>query len=214
MKLLKKFDFNTIDDFDNHILKSIPNYDILINSILSISEYFITVDSNIYDLGCSTGKLLKSINYPNKKFGYDNSKLLPKNENNIDFLNIDLNSDFEVKNACLVYSIFTMQFLNKSCRQNFCDIIYKGLNVGGAFILCEKIYQENGFMQEILSFTYYDYKSKNFSEKEIISKERDLRYIMKPNTMKENIELLNNSGFKKITTFWQSLNFIALIAIK
>ena len=30
----KPFDFNTIDDFDDHILKSIPNYDILFDTIL------------------------------------------------------------------------------------------------------------------------------------------------------------------------------------
>jgi tRNA (cmo5U34)-methyltransferase len=108
-----KFDFNTIQDFDAHILKSIPNYDVLINTILSMSEYFITKDTVIYDLGCSTGKLLKEIPYPNKKIGYDNAELMPKNDSQVDFINVDLNSSFDVTNACVVYSIFTMQFLNR-----------------------------------------------------------------------------------------------------
>jgi tRNA (cmo5U34)-methyltransferase len=132
----------------------------------------------------------------------------------IQFRNVDLNGYFEVKNACLVYSIFTMQFLNREKRQGFCDIVYKGLNDGAAFILCEKIYQEDGLLQEIMSFTHYDYKCNHFTEEEIIKKERDLRYIMKPNTLNANITLLNNSGFNRITTFWQSYNFIGLIAIK
>ena len=210
-----KFDFNTIENFDNHILKSIPNYDVLINSILSISEYFITKDTIIYDLGCSTGKLLKEINCLNLKIGYDNAKILPKyDEDNINFKNADLNKEFEVKNACLVYSIFTMQFLNRMSRQNYCTTVYNGLNKGGAFILCEKIYQENGLLQEVLSFSHYDYKCNHFSEEEIIKKERDLRYIMKPNTMNQNLDILKNSGFQNITQFWQSYNFIGLIAIK
>ena len=212
---MTKFDFNTIQDFDSHILKSIPNYDLLIKCILSMSEYFISKDSNIYDLGCSTGKLLKSIPYKNVKIGYDCADLMPKkNEDDVMFFNVDLNNSFEVKNACIVYSIFTMQFLNKESRQNYCNLIYQGLNTGGAFILCEKIYQEDGLLQEIMSFTHYDYKCTQFTEEEIIKKERDLRYIMKPNTLQANIILLNKAGFKNITTFWQSYNFIGLIAIK
>jgi len=210
----QKFDFNTIQDFDNHILKSIPNYDILIKTILSMSEYFITKDTTIYDLGCSTGKLLKSIPYQNLKIGYDNASIMPENHNEVQFKKIDLNYDFEIKNACVVYSIFTMQFLNRMNRENFCKTVYDGLNNGGAFILCEKIYQENGMMQEVLSFSHYDYKCNHFTEEEIIKKEKDLRYIMKPNTLQKNMDLLNNVGFKTITTFWQSYNFIGIIAIK
>ncbi len=186
----KKFDFNTIQDFDQHILKSIPNYDILVNTILSMSEYFITKDTTIYDLGCSTGKLLRSIKYPNSKIGYDNAKIMPKENSDIKFIKSDLNRKFEISNACIVYSIFTMQFINRMNRVEYCKTVYNGLNTGGAFILCEKIYQNDGILQEILSFSHYDYKKKHFSDKEIIMKERDLRYIMKPNTLEQNIDLL------------------------
>jgi len=209
-----KFDFNTIKDFDSHILKSIPNYDLLVETILSMSEYFISKDATIYDLGCSTGKLLKAIPYNNLKIGYDCAELMPKESEDVKFINVDLNDFFLIQNACLIYSIFTMQFLNREGRQSYCNLVYQGLNEGGAFILCEKIYQQDGLLQEVLSFTHYDYKCNHFTEEEIIKKERDLRYIMKPNTLQANIRLLNNAGFRKITTFWQSYNFVGLIAIK
>ena len=77
---MEKFSFDTINDFDNHIIKSIPNYDILFSSIKSISEYFFCENTNVYDLGCSTGKLLKSINNNCNKIGYDIANLLPKEE--------------------------------------------------------------------------------------------------------------------------------------
>jgi tRNA (cmo5U34)-methyltransferase len=211
---MKKFDFNTIDDFDNHILKSIPNYDVLLGTIKSISDYFVTKDTIIYDLGCSTGKFLKGLPYDNLKIGYDNAKLMPEYDSEVEFLKVDLDGKFEIKNACLVYSIFTMQFLNRISRANFCKTIYDGLNVGGAFILCEKIYQESGIMQEVLSFSHYDYKCQYFTEEEIVKKERDLRFIMKPNTMQENLKLLYGAGFTNIVQFWQSYNFVGLIAIK
>lgn len=211
---MEKFDFNTINNFDEHINKSIPNYDVLINHILGLSDYFIEKNTIIYDLGCSTGKFLKSLKYENLKIGYDEAKLMPEFDSEIDFKKVNLNETFEIKNSSIVYSIFTMQFLERKKRQNYCDIVYKGLNKGGAFILCEKIYQEDGYLQELMSFTHYDYKCKSFTEEEIIKKERDLRLIMKPNTLKQNIELLNNAGFDKIIQFWQSYNFVGLIAIK
>ena len=219
-EIVDKFDFNTITNFDDHIKKSIPNYEILLETILSISDYFISNDSHVYDLGCSTGKLLKLLD-PSKdiiKHGFDNSKLMPKIDEGawgrINFKEVDLNGDFSLINASLVYSIFTLQFLKRERRGAFCDHVYKGLNKGGAFILCEKIYQEGGMMQEVMAFSHYDYKCKHFSEEEIIKKERDLRLIMKPNTLKQNMELLKESGFEAITPFWQSFNFIGLIAIK
>jgi len=92
---MEKFDFNTIKDFDSHILKSIPNYDVLIEAIISMSEYFVTKDAIIYDLGCSTGKLLKTLPFPNDKIGYDNAALMPPSANEITFKKVNLNLPFE-----------------------------------------------------------------------------------------------------------------------
>jgi len=208
---MQKFDFNTIQDFDEHILKSIPNYDILISSILSISEYFFIEKTNLYDLGCSTGKLLKSINGNYNKIGYDIATLLPKEEG---FYPIDLNEPFEIKNACMVYSIFTMQFLNPSKREHYLKNIYDGIIKGGALIICEKVYQEHGKIQEIISFSHYDYKLKHFSSDEIITKERDLRFIMKPALNVDLTQMLKDAGFNIVCDFWQMFNFKGIIAIK
>lgn len=206
-----KFDFNTIENFDDHIEKSIPNYNILIDFIKSISQYFYVENTNIYDLGCSTGKLLNSLKCNCNKIGIDNSKLLPKEDG---FYNIDLNTKFNISNACIIYSIFTMQFLNPSKRLSYIKNIYDGLNDGGVFILCEKVYQNNGKLQEIMTFSHYDYKLKNFNANEIIEKEKDLRYIMKPNTLQEIDNLLFDVGFTKTSIFWQMFNFKGIIALK
>ena len=209
-----KFDFNTIKDFDNHINKSIPNYDLLINSIQSLSEYFFVKDANIYDLGCSTGKLLNSIKTDCNKIGYDYSSLLPTSAIDVEFKNINLNDDFKLYNSCLVYSIFTMQFLNPIKKLQYLKNIYDGLNDGGCLIICEKIYQDNGKIQEILSFSHYDYKLNSFSSDDILKKEKDLRYIMKPNSESDLNNLIQKAGFKTFSTFWQMFNFKGIIAIK
>lgn len=212
-----KFSFDTIQDFDQHILQSIPNYDVLWNMIHSMASYFVVADTNIYDLGCSTGKLLKSLPFDNSKIGIDISdNLLPhNNDKRISFQNEDLNScDWDVDNACLVYSIFTMQFLKKMYMFDYLQTIHTGLIQGGALFLCEKIYQDHGAFQEVFSFSHYDYKSKNFNPSDIYSKEKDLRSIMKPSTNSEILTMLEDAGFSKITTFWQSFNFIGYLAVK
>jgi tRNA (cmo5U34)-methyltransferase len=206
-----KFDFNTIENFDDHIDKSIPGYNILVQIILSMSEYFFVKGKNIYDLGCSTGKLLNSISCECNKIGLDNSNLLPKLDG---FFNVDLNNNLEIDNACVVYSIFTMQFLNPDNRLNYLKNIYEGLNVGGCLFLCEKVYQENGKLQEIFTFSHYDQKLKNFNSEEIIKKERDIRHIMKPCLSNNLDNLLELAGFKNYSIFWQNLNFKAILAIK
>jgi tRNA (cmo5U34)-methyltransferase len=209
---METFDFNKISNFDDHINKSIPNLGVLDDMICSISEYFLTPKSNIYDLGCSTGRLLDKINALNcQKIGLDNSQLLPQRSG---FINTDLNGDFKIDNACLVYSVFTMQFILPQNRQRFLKTIWDGLNVGGALIICEKIYQNNGKIQEIMSFSHYDYKLKSFSAEEIIQKERDLRHIMKPSTADELLKMLSGVGFSIISDFWQMYNFKGIIAIK
>lgn len=208
---MQKFDFNTIQDFDEHILKSIPNYDVLISSIKSVSEYFFVDETNIYDLGCSTGNLLKSINGNYYKIGYDIASLLP---NEYGFYPQDLNGDFNLENACVVYSIFTMQFLKPSNRLKYLKQIYDGLNKGGALIICEKVYQEHGKIQEIISFSHYDYKLNHFTSDEIIKKERDLRFIMKPCLNQELSQIIKQAGFTMVSDFWQMFNFKGIIAIK
>ena len=210
-----KFSFDTIQDFDSHILKSIPDYDKLMNLVLNISEYFLLSDSNVYDIGCSTGKLLKSIQTDKKinRIGIDYSEnLLPKSDD-IKFLNIDLNKPFTFNNASIVYSIFTMQFIEKRNRLNLITSIYDGLLDGSIFILAEKVYSDYPIIQDMNTFLYYDFKKENFTNDEILNKEKDLRSIMRLNTSKENDNLLK-SKFKIVETFWKHLNFEAKVCIK
>lgn len=216
----KTFDFNTIEDFDTHINASIPYYNILNDAIRSMSKYFFSKGSNIFDLGCSTGAFLRSLETDCKKVGIDNSNLLPTellesdNNNNLIFMNADLNEVDVVSNACVVYSIFTMQFLDPSKRKRYLNSIFNGLNEGGALFLCEKVYQESGIMENIITFSHYDYKSKRFSAEEIILKERDLRYIMKPCSNAELHDMLYDAGFSIVSDFWQMFNFKGILAIK
>ena len=69
-------------------------------------------------------------------------------------------------------------------------------------------------IQDMLTFNYYDFKGKNFSSEEIITKEKQLRNMLKPNTWKEIKRSLSDAGFSKYERIWQNHMFVGAIAIK
>lgn len=222
-----KFSFkdkNIIKNFDEHILKSIPNYIQGQNIVVSLSNFFLNNGSTFYDLGCSTGSLIQKIQNNNndiktKYIGLDISQEMisfakKKKIKNCSFLKRDIVKE-NLKNSDMIVSMFTMQFIPTQHRQKVFKKIYKSLNVGGAFILFEKIRANNAIFQDLFNFLYFDFKkNKNFSSDEILNKEKSLRGIMKPLTLDQNNELLKKAGFKNFNPIIQYVNFIGILCIK
>ncbi len=216
----KPFSFDTITDFDKHISMSIPQYEVMFNSIIRLSDYFKDEKKAIYDIGCSTGHLLKYFkrtnNYNGRLVGIDiSNNLLPKDKvEGIEFVTHDLTKPYAFNDACIVYVMYTLQFLPKDARQALLNAIYRGLNEGGALFISEKVYLDSGQYQDMFSSAYYDYKKESFTEKEIFDKERSLRTMLKPNTHSENLALLQEAGFRKVEMFYKYFQFEGLLCIK
>ena len=65
---MTKFTFATSKEgFDNHIDKSVRGYSQLWGDILSLSKYFVEDYTQVVDMGCSSGKLLKGMIEQNNK---------------------------------------------------------------------------------------------------------------------------------------------------
>lgn len=210
------FSFNNITDFDHHIDLSIPNYSFVANEVRQLSEYFVQDYTNVYDLGCSTGKFLKELNRKDtvNYYGIDESdNLLPtKEDKNLHFYNEDLIEWDGYENCSFAMSLFTLQFLPLQSRKKVIERISKNLNKGGAFISCEKIYSNSARFQDVTNSIYYEHKNKTFHGNEILEKERDLRKIMKLQTLNQSMKDLECIG--PVELFWRSHNFVGLIAIK
>ena len=226
---MTKFTFAQREEgFDNHIEHSIRGYTNLWNDILKYSEYFVEDHSSVIDVGCSTGKLLKAMIKQNKfapkanYFGIEIEEDFYKDYDKDESENSNLKYfkgdalDFDFKEASLVTSIFTLQFIPEHLRREIVTKIYKGLRTGGAFIFAEKTVSADPRIQEIRTFTYYDYKREHFTADDILDKERQLRHMMKLKTRSELISLCAVSGFgmENIDTFWQNHGFTGIIAIK
>jgi tRNA (cmo5U34)-methyltransferase len=205
---MTEFSFDTIRDFDEHIKLSIPNYDILAESIVNLSRYFTIDGTAVIDLGCSTGRILEAIPHDGKKLGLDNSSnLLPHSHDNVHYLNEDITTFDEYDESSLVLSIFTLQFIDRMNRKKILDRIFASLVGGGALIIAEKTMAKTGFGQEMLNFAHYDHKLKSFTPKQVLEKERTLRKLMRCNTQEENEELVTSVGFDKGVMFWKFFGF-------
>jgi tRNA (cmo5U34)-methyltransferase len=231
--MTQKFTFAQREEgFDNHISQSIRGYNDLIGDVINLSQYFVENDTIVYDIGCSTGKMLKAMIEQNKtiaqKAQYIGIEIeedfyphFQESENNsipsnLGFFCGDVREvEFSAKTS-LVTSIFTLQFMPRQDRQNVINQIYDSLIPGGAFIFAEKTLSNHSLIQEMRTFTYYDFKRRSFEYDDIMTKEKKLRSMLKANTRDELINMCIEAGFNKnsIDTFWQNYAFIGFIAIK
>ena len=211
--------------FEKHIAKSVPLYLEGHQIIVRLSDYFLKDGSICYDIGCSTGNLLKKINkHSNKKrltfYGIEKEKKmfnyakLKTKEKNIKFINKDFKS-VAPKKSDLIISYYTFQFISPSLRQNMLTKIFKSLNWGGAFIMFEKIRGNDARFDNILNSLYLDFKEDNkLSTKDILLKSKSLRGVLEPFSDYGNLGLIKRAGFKDVQTIMQSLCFKGYICIK
>ena len=217
------------EGFDNHIDQSIRGYSVLHDDIVKMSRYFVEDDTNVFDLGCSTGKTLAAMIDQNHEFaphcnyyGYEyadgfvdamRKRMADYSKYNLELAQKDVR-DAWMMNASLITSIFTLQFMPRKDRQDVLNSVYEALNPGGAFIFAEKTYSCSSKVQDMLTFMYYDFKRESFEPDDIMTKEVTLRNLLKPNTWSELNEMLSVAGFSSVQTFWQNHLFVGAIAIK
>lgn len=218
-----KFDENVAPIFDDHVTKSVPFYSEIHNLIKDIAAWFMREDTNVYDIGSSTGTLLKSLkNTYDKNINYigidksnEMNEVSKKISEEIEIITTDITKNFDFSNSSFITSVLTLQFIDENKRQGLINNVYHGLNNGGAFILVEKVLGNNAKFNEIWSDLYHDLKHKNgLSKKHIYDKSRSIRGVMNPVTYDYNLKMLEKAGFKDIDVFFKWNNFVGIIAIK
>ena len=222
-----KFTFATREEgFDNHIDGSIRGYSDLWQDVVDISQYFVENGTMVVDIGCSTGKMLKSMiaqntfapnaMYEGIEIEQDFWGTYNEDEREISQIQYFKGDvlDYGFYNCSYVTSIFTMQFMSHRDRKEVIRKVYDGLLPGGAFVFAEKTMPENVRIHEIRTFTYYDFKRRTFTTDDIMDKERQLRHMTKPSTRHELVNMCESAGFQAVDTFWQNHAFTGFIALK
>lgn len=221
-----KFSGDIVQEFDQHILSSVPLYEKGHTLISNLSDFFLSNNSLCYELGCSTGTLLKSLADHNKnknvKFigieiendmaNYANNKL--ESYDNIQIICDDI-LNVELEKSDLIVSYYTIQFIKPRIRQIIFDKIYKSLNWGGAFILFEKVRGADARFQDISTALYTDFKlEQGFTKEEILDKTRSLKGVLEPFSTQGNLDLLQRAGFVDIMSVMKYICFEGFLAIK
>jgi tRNA (cmo5U34)-methyltransferase len=212
-------------DFDQHIRDSIRGLDHLRSDCVAYSRYFVQSGTTVVDIGCSTGMLLRrtrDANEPSRPFvEYVGIDMKPEYDvhwrelrtNNVRFEVRDARS-FTFEDASLVYSSFTMQFIQERDRVSLLQRIHDGLVEGGALIIAEKVFANDAWSHDMMRSVYYDHKRRSgFSAEQIHDKERSLRGQMNLWDEARWEDALSEAGFE-FQRFWQNHLFIAWVARK
>jgi len=220
-----KFNGEMVENFEEHVEKSVPFYNSGHELIVNLSDYFIKNDSICYELGSSTGRLSYLLalhhNFRESKFiaieleedMISHAKKKYK-EKNLSFILEDITLH-EYSKSDFIIAYYTIQFIHPKLRQELINTIYKTLNWGGAFIMYEKVRANDARFQDIITGLYTDYKlDQGYTPKEIISKAQSLKGVLEPFSSEANIDMLKRAGFVDIISIQKYLNFEGFLAIK
>lgn len=213
--------------FAEHVRASIPFYDEGHDLVCQVSDFFCGKESVCYDIGASTGELLRKLSLQHARkpaiqwVGLDcEPAMVAKAQDTCSGLtNVTLVHDdvrqFAFERADLVVAYYTLQFIPPRDRQAVFDKIYHALHWGGAFILFEKVRGPDARFQDMLTSLYTDFKVRNgLTADEIVAKSRSLKGVLEPFSSDGNRGLLTRAGFVDIMPVFRYLSFEGIVAIK
>ncbi len=215
-----------IENFDDHILQSVPNCQQQREYIASLSRFFLHGNARVYEIGVSTGELAKTVleRTPERDLEYIGLDVEPTM---VEKATQRLRGDSRFKGICtnaveyafdspaLVISYYTLQFIPLVERKKLLKRIFEALEPGGALVLYEKTLGENAQVQDILSQLYFDFKSEQgLSSESILNKALALRGVSMPLSLEENRKLLHATGFENIEMIYRAYAFAGYLAIK
>ena len=221
------FDQKVVDVFDDMVLRSVPGYKQMIELIGLAGRKYPVINSNVYDLGCSTGAATLSIasnlkSASVKILSIDNSqemlnqcsRNLLSTDANIQYICDDI-ENIQFENASLIVLNLTLQFINPKYRSDLIKRIFKSLLPGGALIISEKIIHENEEINKSLISLHESFKRENgYSETEIAQKRKAIEDVLIPESIEQHLKRLSDAGFKKPLVQMQCINFASFLAVK
>lgn len=187
-----KFDDTIANDFRNHAIQHIPNYDTVIQKSISIAESY-GKNARIIDVGCAIGETLDRLDLAGFKniIGVDNSaSMLKKCKEKHELV---LSDFLPTGKYDLVIINWTLHFIKN--KTEYLSDVYKNLNQGGGLILSEKV-----SLDPFLIKMYHNFKrASGVTEDVIKQKEEMLKNTMHINNAQWYIDTLVRIGFTDIS---------------
>ena len=219
--------------FPDMIQRSVPGYKFCLSQIEEITKKFVQPNSNVYDLGCSLGAITLTL-----RSGIMQSQL----NDNIEIHAVDSSSamieraknhvrafspsvsihlhcqdilDFQIKNSSIVVLAYTLQFISPKKRSALLKNIYDGLVPNGAFILIDKVHEEDNMMEDISTNLHHEFKRNNgYSDLEISKKRQALENVLITESIREHEHRLKSVGFSHYFLLSKHYGFCFWLCVK
>lgn len=215
---MKNFFDGPVPKFDDHIRKSIPTVDALYDLCHGLTYAMTQERTRVVDLGCSTGKFLR-----------DTPKRTTATYTGVDFLDWEWEKtprvtfkqqdaltflrDGGAKDASVVLSLFTLQFMPFSEREEVIRRVADGLVYGGVFILAEKVHLPSAGVSEVLERNLIEWKRPKSTDKEILDKSAKLASSMRRNTF-EGLYANMQEHFDSVNVIWANGSFVCMVGTR
>jgi tRNA (cmo5U34)-methyltransferase len=223
------FDASVTDAFDDMLQRSIPQYDVMRQTVFELACAFVEDDTAIVDLGCSRGEALAPFvsryGAYNRFVGVDVSEPMLDAARTrfagyikaglVDIQARDLRTYYPPVRASVTLCILTLQFTPIEYRQRILRRIWEHTQPGGALLLVEKVMGASADLDTLMVDRYYTLKAVNgYDQTQIERKRLSLEGVLVPVTAKWNEELLHTAGFAQVDCFWRWMNFAGWIAVR
>jgi tRNA (cmo5U34)-methyltransferase len=202
-------------EFDNTILKLIPHYRDMIDSMISAIPYNDSDRFNVLDLGSGTGNVSLALK---QKFQYasiscidiaenmiEMAKLKLDNYNDIEYYTGDF-SEFEFKRKydVVVSSLALHHIRTDEEKKEFYSKIYELLNPGGIFLNSDSVLGSNEKLTNLYTEKWIEFLLESITLKEVEekwlpqSKAEDF-----PAPIMDHLKWLAETGFERQDVIWK-----------
>ncbi|MEM8604639.1 MAG: carboxy-S-adenosyl-L-methionine synthase CmoA [Cyanobacteria bacterium P01_H01_bin.121] len=221
-----RFNEEVSEVFDDMAVRSIPLYKELLQLALTWSLAFYRPGTYLYDLGCSTGTFLelfcRHVQTPARLIAVDSSEAMLQRSRTkvaelptaiqIEFVQQRL-QDVVFQPASVMVLNYTLQFLPISDRLAVLSRAAQQLLPGGILILSEKLRLQDAGWHELATANYEQFKQQNgYSRREIERKKEALERVLIPLSLPEQIQMLQEAGFRRFQTLLAWQQFTTLVA--
>lgn len=224
-----EFDEEVTRVFDNMLKRSIPQYEVMRETVLDMVTSYAPQGSTVVDLGAARGEatarlldregahlryLLVESSAPMASALRERFKSWIESEF-VTVRELDLRHEYPEQVCSVVMSVLTLQFVPIEYRQGIVSKAFKNLAPGGAFVLVEKVLGQTSELDANMVKLYLKRKrAQGYTKEEIDRKRLSLEGRLVPITARWNEDLLRSAGFRQVDTFWRWMNFAAWIAVK